>query len=255
MIESTYEAALKNMSATVHALAKSVPPPQRVPFADSFAYRYVERTVHQALVQKLARYVTTLRGACLLFEYGFVQEQAALQRVLDEIQEDITFLAFGVIFDKMTPLHQTYLEAFYREEFDPRTGEPGNQDRPMIPRKKIRAYIARLEGSNANPSRGVEVARQVSKTYSGYVHAASPQIMDMFGGSPPRFHLGGMKGTERHDEHREDLWNYFYRGILAFAFAAKAFGADKMFEDISYFSANFAKSAGHDYGVKTRGET
>lgn len=254
MAEAMYEAALKNMSATVHALATGVPPPQRVPFADSFVYRYVEKTVHQALVQKLARYVTTLRGACVLFEYGFVQEQAALQRVLDEIQEDITFLAFGIIFDKMTPLHHAYLEAFYEEEFDPRTGKLGNQDRPMIRRKKIRAYIARMEGVNANPSRGVEVTRQVSKAYSGYVHAASPQIMDMYGGSPPRFHLGGMKGTERHDEHREDLWNYFYRGILAFAFAAKAFGEDKLFEDISFFAAEFAKSSGHDYGLKVRGE-
>lgn len=255
MAEAMYEAALKNMATTVHALARSVPQPQRVPFADSFVYRYVERTVQQALVQRLARYVTTLRGACILFDYGFVQEQAALQRMLDEIQEDVAFLAFGVIFDEMTPLHQAYLEAFYQEEFDPQTGGPGRQDRPMIPRKKIRAYIARMERVNANPSRGVEVTRQVHKAYSGYVHAASPQIMDMYGGSPPRFHVGGMKGTERHDEHRQDLWNYFYRGILAFAFAARAFGADKMFDDISFFAAKFAKAAGRDYGLHERGET
>jgi hypothetical protein len=255
MAEAMYEAALKNMSATVHALAQSVPEPQKVPLADSFVYRYVEKSVHQALVQKLARYVTSLRGACVLLEYGFVQEQAALQRVLDEIQEDITFLAFGVIFSKMTPLHDDYLEAFYQEEVDLRTGKPGAQDRPMIPRKRIRAYIARMEGANENPSRDVEVTRQISKAYSGYVHAASPHIMDMYWGSPPRFHLGGMKGTARHDEHREDIWNYFYRGILAFSFAAKAFGDDKMFEDISLFAAKFAKSAGHNYGLNVRGET
>ncbi|RCW70508.1 hypothetical protein [Pseudorhodoferax soli] len=248
MAEALYATALKHMSATVHELANLVPQPQTVPFADSFAYRYLEKTPRQAVVQKLARYVTTLRAAVILFNQGFVQEQAALQRMLDEIQEDITFLAFGLIFGELTPIHENYLAAFYQEEFDPVTGNPGDQDRPMPPRKKIRAYIARMEGAALDPSRGVEVTRQVSKTYSGYVHAASPQIMDMYGGSPPRFYVDGMRGTPRHDEHREDLWNYFYRGILAFCFSAKAFGADVLFERISSFADSFAKQAGHHYG-------
>ena len=240
------------MSATVHELARLVPQPRKLPFADSFVYRYVEETPQQAIIQKLARYVTSLRGACLLFEHGFVQEQAALQRMLDEIQEDVTFLALGIIFGNLTPLHSAYLHAFYQEEFDPKTGKPGTQDRPMVPRKKIRAFIARMEGAASDPSRGVEVTRQVSKAYSGYVHAASPQIMDMYGGSPPRFHVAGMKGTERHLEHREDLWNYFYRGILAFSFSAKALGAEVLFANISAFAEKFALEAGHDYRPSRR---
>jgi hypothetical protein len=172
--------------------------------------------------------------------------------VLDEIQEDITFLCFGVILGGLTPLHEKYLAAFYEEEFDAATGKPGAQDRPMIPRKKIRAYIANMEGAALDPSRGVEVTRQVSKTYSGYVHAASPQIMDMYGGDPPRFHLEGMRDTPLHDDHREDLWNYFYRGILVFAFSAKAFGLNELFSSVSTFVDNFARKAGHDYGADSR---
>lgn len=252
MPESLYVQAIKNMEATVHDLAGQVPEPQRVPFVNSFVYRYIEKTLHQALVQKLARYVTSLRAACLLMDHGFVQEQAALQRVLDEIQEDITFLSFAMIFCEPTPLHQSYLDAFYEEEFDAKTGLPLPQKRPMIPRQKIRAYIARAEGKAADPSRGVEVTRAISKTYSGYVHAASPQIMDMYGGNPPHFHVMGMRGTERHDEHRDDLWNYFYRGILAFAFATKAFGNEQLFSNISEFADKFAKGNGKDYGLKRR---
>jgi hypothetical protein len=58
-----------------------------------------------------------------------------------------------------------------------------------------------------------------------------------------------MRGTPRHDEHREDLWNYFYRGILAFSFSAKAFGLDELFKSISTFADTFAQKAGRDYGV------
>ena len=244
-----YGQALKSMDSTVGILETRVPESRRVPFTSSFVYRYVEKTLHRALVQKLARYITSLRAACLLMEHGFVQEQAALQRVLNEIQEDITFLAFGVVFGGITTLHQEYLDAFYEEEFDAATGLTTSQSRPMTPRRKMRAYIARAEGHAQNPSGGVENARTVTKSYSGYVHATSPQIMDMYGGSPPHFHVKGMRGTERHEEHREDLWNYFYRGILAFAAGAKAFSENELFTEISNFADAFASRQGKNYGV------
>ena len=71
--------------------------------------------------------------------------------------------------------------------------------------------------------------------------------MDMFGGDPPRFHVRGMRGTERQAEHSADLWNYFYRGILAFGFTAKAFGDEELFGSIRAFSSEFARATGRDY--------
>ena len=139
--------------------------------------------MHQALVQKLARSVSTLRATTLLMEHGFVQEQAAMQRMLDELHEDIMFLSFGVIFEKWTPLHDKYLAAFYEEEFDKESAIDSTQKRPMIPRNKIRAWITSFDGG-IDPSTANEVTRTISKTYSGYVHAASPQIMDMYGVLP-----------------------------------------------------------------------
>ena len=72
-------------------------PPQRVPHGDAFVFRYKEKTIHQAMVQKLARVVSGLHAARLLLENGLLQEQAAVQRMLDEFHEDILFLAFAVI--------------------------------------------------------------------------------------------------------------------------------------------------------------
>lgn len=250
--EALYEQAIDSMEATVHALARRVPPPEKVLSHKGFVYRYKEKSLHQALVQKLARYVSGLQAAHLLLSHGYVQEQAALQRVLDELQEDISFLAFAVISDEVTPLHSEYLDAFYQEEFDAPTSIASTQKRPMVSRQKIRAYLARTEGQALDPSRAVEVSRTISKAYSGYVHAASPQIMDMYAGNPPRFHLRGMSGSPREGEHRRDLWNYFYRGILAFGFAANAFGDHKLFSQIGDFAAKFAEQAGEDYGLSTQ---
>ncbi len=250
-MDQLYDQVLNTMEEIVNSWVSRVPRPKLVPCKESFVFRHTEKSINQAMVQKLARMVSTLDAARLLLEHGFVQEQAALQRVLDEIQEDLLFLADGVIFNDLTTLHKKYLEAFFEEEFDADDALSSTQKRPMIPRRKIRAHIAR-KGMAVDPSSMTEVLRTISKTYSGYVHAASPHIMDMYGGKPPRFHMRGMKGTMRHDEHREDLGNYFYRGICAFALVAKAFGDDLLFDKIRDHARHFEQMTGEDFSGATR---
>jgi hypothetical protein len=198
-MDRLYDQALAHMEHTANDLARRVAQPRPIPFKGDFVFRYVEKTVHQALVQKLARIVSTLHAARLLMGRGFVQEQASLQRVLDELQEDVTFLAFGVIFNDETELHRAYLDAFYEEEFDADSALASTPKRGMVPRKKIRAYIARVGGAAPDAPQGAEAARTISKASSGYVRGASPQIMDMYGGNPPGFHMRGMAGTPRHE--------------------------------------------------------
>jgi hypothetical protein len=70
--------------------------------------------------------------------------------------------------------------------------------------------------------------------------------MDMYGGTPPRFHVRGMQGSARQREHRADLWSYFYRGISAFAVAAKAFGDEELFKAIRTYCDEFAHASGTD---------
>ena len=245
MMDTLYLQTLKNMEVMLHDLIKRLPPPKRVPVMDSFVFRYTEKTIHQAIVQKLARIVSGLHAARTLLEEGFLQEQGALQRMLDEFQEDVTFLSYAVIFDEVTDLHGRYLDAFFEEEFDiPDNPVASTQKRPMVPRKKIRAYIAQLEGSDLDPSRGVALGHTISKAYSGYIHGASPHIMEMYGGNPPRFHVSGMRHTPLFIEHQNDLWNYFYRGICAFGFAAKAFGDEELFASIQKYRDHFAEASG-----------
>ena len=248
-MDDTYEQILVHLERAVNQLAGRVPEPKLMDFRNFYAFRYVERTIHQAIVQKLARMVSTLDAARLLLDHGFVQEQASLQRVLDEIQEDIMFLVFGILRGESTSsLHSEYLDSFFEEEFDAETAIKSTQKRSMVPRRKIRAYLARNGFSPFDPSNGIELLRTVSKTYSGYVHAASPHIMDMYGGDPRRFHMRGMKDNPVYEGHREDLWNYFYRGISSCAFGAKAFGDEELFDDYHGLLRQFEKTSGKSFG-------
>jgi len=242
-----YDQALKHMESTVHLFTSRVPPPQSIPFKDTFVFRYVEKSRHQALVQKLARLVSSLHASRLLMEAGFFQEQASLQRILDEIMEDVAFLSFSIIHNDFTQMHKKFLDYFFQEEFDLSSPVVSSQARPSVSRDKVRAYNDRVVSGPKGSSKQLKASRTVSKTYSGYIHAASPQIMDMYGGSTPRFHVRGMLGTPRHIEHSADLWNYFYRAICTFGIAAKAFGDDKLFESIREFCDEFSQATGTDF--------
>lgn len=240
-----FEETLEFLNEAVDHFSLQVPLPKQMSFNDSFVFRYQEKTILQAIVQKSARMVASLHSVKVLSDHGLFQDQAAIQRMLDEFQEDIWFLVFGVTNDDVTPLHQEYLNEFYKEEFDNQySAIKSTQKRGMVSRKKIRAYIAKIEGQELDPSTGIELSRTLNKVYSGFIHGASPQIMDMFGGIPPRYHVSGMLGTPREKEHREDMWNYFYRSILTFGFVAMAFGDQDFFDNLIKFRSYFEKCSG-----------
>lgn len=233
------------MQNTLDALVLRVPAPQRVPMLDSFAFRFAEKSIHQAMVQKLARLISGLTAARVLLEAGLLQELGAIQRMLDEFNEDINFLAVGVIYGEVGDLHHRYLEAFYKEEFNkPEDPIGSDHNRDMVPRKKIRAFIASSKGSEGiEPTQTLAAGRTLSKAYSGYVHGASPQIMEMYGGTPPKFRPLEGRQSSLFEDHQADLWNYFYRGIMSFGMVAKAFGDDALFDRIHRYVEHFEASA------------
>jgi hypothetical protein len=247
LVDEMYDQALRNMEQCLGILSGRVRPPQAVARGDAYVFRYQEREAHQALVQKLARLVSGLHAARLLLARGFVQEMAAIQRTLDEFNEDIGFLAWSAILGVTTDLHRRYLEAFFQEEFDdPTSAIKSSQNREMIPRKKIRAYLAQ-RGAGFDPSTNTEIMRTIDKLYSGYVHGASPQIMEMYCETPPHFQVRGLLGSPLLEVHRDDLWNPFYRSISSFGLSAKAFGDDEMHANILEYMKSFARANGQDY--------
>lgn len=219
-------------------------PPQMVELSFGYAYRFPEKDIYQAILLKLARVQSLVRATLVLLSNGFVQEQCILQRAVDETNEDILFLVYAVTNDTITKLHEEYLEAFWQEEVDESgTLIDSKQNRPMIKRKKIQAYLASFEGAgNLN-----DAAKTLYKTFSGYVHGAAPQLMDMYGGIPPHFHTNGLLGTPRMEEHSADVWNCVYRSFLSHILVAKAFGSKSHVDILTQHLKQFESNAGKSY--------
>lgn len=251
-----FHEALMVMENAFRRLEQQVPPPQKKKWKDGFVFRYKEETIEQALLQKLARSISGLHAVDALLVRGLLQEQAALHRILDEIHEDIFFLAAAITNDKVTELHKQYLKAFYAEEFpDPHNPTARHKKPNMVPRKKIRAYVSRVLSKDPNSSRLSDLGEIISSVYSGFVHASSPQIMDSCGGDPPRFHLSGMLGTPRIAEHIDDSWNYYYRGLMSLTVVAKAFGDKPLVDTLYEYLARFEAASGTRHRASAQHKT
>ena len=209
-------------------------------------FRHVEKSIAQAIVQKLARMVSTLNAAEILYQHGFVQEQATLQRVIDEIQEDVMFLYYAD-FDAPSTLHKRFLENFFQETFNTRDPLDSTQKSTLILRKKIRKYnsdcIESIGDTSVIPASYPKVSQLLYRAYSGFIHANSPHIMELYGGSPPKFYMRGMKGTSRISGYGRDIKNYYLRGLMVIYCISVKFGNYDLSEQVNKFRKEYEEIA------------
>jgi hypothetical protein len=168
-----------------------------------------------------------------------------MHRLVDEYNEDVTFLVLGMVKNQIEPAHIQFRDSLFAEDFlDPEDIVGSQQRRNLVPRRKIRAYIARVGDASGNPHREIEVAEAIGSAYSGFVHGAAPHVLDMYGGDPPRFHLNGMSNTPRRQQHLRDAWNYVYRTLLSFEAVAHAFEARQVVENVRGATEEFRRRSG-----------
>lgn len=238
--------AIQIMTNAFRLMEKAIEKPIKVTYQNSFVYRYKNKGVHEALLQKLARSISGLNAIRLLLGDGFTQETGVLLRTIDEIHEDIAFLATSVTNNAHTERHTKYLEAFYADSIFSRQPNALEILKPnLVPRKKIRAHTMNTLGEGINISEALIASESISTTYSSYVHAASENIMDMYGGNPPHFHLNGMPGTTRTESYELTTENYIYRGLMMTIFVAKAFGDTVLIDSLTLFLEKYEAANEH----------
>lgn len=229
-----YHSLMPMIVSSFRKIEGAVPAPTLVSIGHRRAFRYVEQTPQQAIVLKLSRLVTGLQAVWALLEKGLTQEAAAVQRILDEIGSDVLFLAGPLTIGTHEPTHDQYLADFFQEEFDADDPVTSQKPRHRVPRKKIRAYVARTyrDPDDAAVDRAVAVSAFIESAYSGFIHVAGAHTMDIYGGNPRRFHVEGMLGTSVLEEAAADYRNYLFRGLTDLACGAYALGLSALYEEL-----------------------
>ena len=162
---------IENAFRQIEAL---VPPPVFISRGSYHVFRYEDKSVEAAVVQKCARLISGLKASLVLLRSGYVQELGAMFRMLDEFNEDILFLCQAIRTGELTELHKKYLDAFYQEEFDnPDSAFLSTQRRSTISRQKIHAAISQIPEQKLNPSDNQELHRTLSQTLSSRMACCS----------------------------------------------------------------------------------
>ena len=84
-----YQQVSDYLEQCFHYMEKHVPSPDIVEIGGEKCLRYTGQSIETAIIQKVARYLSTLNAARLLLDYGYTQEVGVMFRTLDEFGEDI----------------------------------------------------------------------------------------------------------------------------------------------------------------------
>ncbi len=193
-------------------------------------YRYETAMLEHAILLRLARILSGLNAVEVLHSSGFLQEQSSIQRAIDEFCEDVEFLTWAK-FDSQNALHQQFLASFFEElpsKDDMRNRKTKGRNMPS--RDKIRAFLARKTGDAFDQNTAINSSAAVHHVNSGFVHGFYPHVMDLYQVSDLPFAVRGIHAHWLTRDSRHDLENYWFRGVIAFACAAQAFGDVEVFQ-------------------------
>jgi hypothetical protein len=165
------------------------------PIFDSTSRRFLYEEPNPLifLVLKMARIVTALYATLDLTKHGLFEDAGAICRIIIECRHDIDFVMEGLIEVSLPADKQELVDNFFNNEI--RTAEEmmGTMKKlPTIPRRKIYPAVGRLL-SPGDPDRVQRISKVLEETFSGYVHASYPHIMEMYEGTKKEFRMSGVQ--------------------------------------------------------------
>lgn len=224
-----FRARIEPMERFIHALAESLPKPLFYDLGKQhFGFRYGKPDARHFCLLKGIRAVSGLNAAIELVRAGYTQEFYVLLRTIDEYKTHIEFILYARDeHDSLTADAEKHVREYFADYV---RNSADDFKRPRLRQGAINksigtAIVSGLEKSErADKFRGVVPDKLLSNIYlnfSNYVHARYPEVMDLYGGSPLRFHLCGMSGTPKDVENVEMLDTYITSVSLALKLLAQ----------------------------------
>jgi hypothetical protein len=209
VVMSGFEERVAILERVIEIFTGLLPPPRFHRSARNWYFRYENPDVRHFCLLKAVRVVSALNAAFELARKGYSQELAALMRILSECTRHIEY----VLDPDDSEEHQGNVKRYLQDFFDDQERDPAAEIKGVLIREKVindqlgktLDKIASLSGETQNRAVAAKLFHRSSRAFSFYVHARYPESMDLYGGTPGRFHLHGMSGTPKDRENLETL--------------------------------------------------
>jgi hypothetical protein len=166
-------------------------------------YRYENPDHRHFCLLRACRIVSALNAALELTRCGYPQEIGVLLRVIQEATSQIKAVMAQITTNgRVSGDLAAFIDAYFKDS------HRSESSRPDVPAKLSQRYVNQLIGSQldqfnpkdqSDPNRrsAADMHWHVDWVVSNYVHGRYPEAMDLYGGTPGRFHLYSMKGTPK----------------------------------------------------------
>jgi hypothetical protein len=222
-----FEAALQGLQAQI-ALLESVielfsgllPAPKLFVFETVRGFRYENPDVRHFCLLKAVRTVSALNASLELARKGYTQEIAALMRTVTECTRHIEY----VLDIDDSAEHRSNVEKYLQDFFDDVQRDPEAAIKGVLIREKViheqlgktLDRVLTEHGGTAERVPAAQLFHRSSRSFSFYVHARYPEAMDLYGGTPGRWHLRGMSKTPKDRENLETLDTFITTASMTF---------------------------------------
>jgi hypothetical protein len=232
---SQLQSSVKPLELFVDGFAKRLSAP--LLYSSSYedtGFRYLKPDVRHFCLLKAARVVSALNASINLARDGYTQEIAVLMRTVSEYTTHIEFV-LPESDGSQKPEAAKYVCDFFNDSARNKAGEA---KRAQVPQGSVHHSIGNaLDALVEENDRGAEFPESASKllssvyrAFSNYVHAKYPEIMDLYGGRPGKFHLRGMRGTPKDSENLEMIGTFINTATLKFRLTAGRLNLRDLFQ-------------------------
>lgn len=169
-------------------------------------YRYANPTILHFCVLKAVRAISGFNACIVLGKEGYIQEICVIIRSVIDAKTQIEFILSGYQDGTLKEIQQKHLDRYFSDfkrnsAADLGTGGTRQKDiHDEVSSHMEETFMSLGCEGYLGREKTSALMSNVYKAYSGYVHAAYPEVMDMWGGTPGQFHMDGMKNTPKDDE-------------------------------------------------------
>jgi hypothetical protein len=199
------QARVATLEDVIEIFSDLLPAPKLRVSTTERGFGYESPDVRHFCLLKAVRVVSALNAAFELARKGYVQELAALMRILTECTRHIEYVLDADDGEDHQSNVAKYLDEFFDDiERNPEAEIKGVLIRERIVNEQLGKTLDRIAaqyGQAANRIPAAQLLYRSSRAFSFYIHARYPESMDLYGGRPGRWHLRGMSGTPKDREN------------------------------------------------------
>lgn len=235
------EQRIAPLERLVMVIASSLKPPKYYREYEDAGFRYEAPDVRHFCLLKAARVVSALNASVHLARGGYVQEIAVLMRTVIECTTHIEY----VLDLDNSAAHKAAVEVYLKAFFDDARRHPvAAIKKAQVPQGKVHETlgktldeIAAACGDTKERKPAATLYSHVYRVFSNYVHAKYPECMDMYGDTPGRFYLRGMRGTPKDSENLEQIASLIETASNAFVIFIQQLSLKDLLVDDEILSA------------------